>query len=117
MLDPVPLDTLKPILMQGHGLKTVTEHRQGHGLKTMTESPLPPVVGVKAHHPQRSLASVKGSEAVSVGVSKPVKRRSFVRPVLLSMGEGVLPKGRQRITGFESLVSQPQLPGPAYQGS
>ena len=59
MLDPVPLDTLKPILMQGHGLKTVTEHWQGHGLKTMTESPSPPVVGVKAHHPQGSLASVK----------------------------------------------------------
>ena len=47
MLDPVPLDTLKPILMQGHGLKTVTEHWQGHGLKTMTESPPPPVVSQK----------------------------------------------------------------------
>ena len=116
MLDPVPLDTLKPILMRGHGLKTVTEHWQGHGLKTMTESPPPPVVGVKAHHPQRSLASVKGSEAVSVGV-QPVKRRSSSRPVLMSMGEGALPRGRHGLIGCESLVSQPQLPGPAYKGS
>ena len=116
MLDPVPLDTLKPILMRGYGLKTITEHWQGHGLKTMTESPLPPVVGVKAHHPQRSLASVKGSEAVSVGV-RALTRRSSSRSVLISMGEGALPKGRHGLTGCESLVSQPQLPGPAYKGS
>ena len=119
MLDPVPLDTLKPILMQGHGLKTVTEHWQGHGLKTMTESPSPPV-GVKAHHPQRSLASVKGSEAVSVGIYGRLElftRRSQSRPVLISMGEGALPRGRHGLTGCESLVSQPQLPGPAYKGS
>ena len=119
MLDPVPLDTLKPILMQGHGLKTVTEHWQGHGLKTMTESPSPPV-GVKAHHPQRSLASVKRSEAVSVGIYgrfEPLNWRSPSRPVLMSMGEGALPKGRPGLTGCESLVSQPQLPGPAYKGS
>ena len=115
MLDPVPLDTLKPILMQGHGLKTVTEHWQGHGLKTMTESPSPPV-GVKAHHPQRSLASVKGSEAVSVGVQL-FTRRSSSRSVLISMGEGALPHGRHGLIGCESLVSQPQLPGPAYKGS
>ena len=118
MLDPVPLDTLKPILMRGHGLKTVTEPWQGHGLKTMTESPLPPVVGVKAHHPQRSLASVKGSEAVSeCGRLELLTRRSLSRPVLISMGEGALPKGRHGLTGCESLVSQPQLPGPAYKGS
>ena len=116
MLDPVPLDTLKPILMQGRGLKTVTEPWQGHGLKTMTESPLPPVVGVKAHHPQRSLASVKRSEAVSVGV-RLLTRRSWSRPVLMSMGEGALPRGRHGLIGCESLVSQPQLPGPAYKGS
>ena len=116
MLDPVPLDTLKPILMQGHGLKTVTEHWQGHGLKTMTESPPPPVVGVKAHHPQRSLASVKGSEAVSAGV-RLLTRRSPSRSVLISMGEGALPRGRHGFIGCESLVSLPQLPGPAYRGS
>ena len=115
MLDPVPLDNLKPILMRGHGLKTVTEHWQGHGLKTMTESTSPPV-GVKAHHPQRSLASVKRSEAVSVGV-RALNCRSWSRPVLMSMGEGALPRGRHGLTGCESLVSQPQLPGPAYQGS
>ena len=119
MLDPVPLDTLKPISMRGHGLKTVTEHWQGHGLKTMTESPLPPVVGVKAHHPQRSLASVKGSEAVSVGIYgrfEPLNWRSPSRSVLMSMGEAALPRGRHGLR-CESLVSQPQLPGPAYRGS
>ena len=117
MLDPVPLDTLKPILMRGYGLKTITEPWQGHGLKTMTESPSPPV-GVKAHHPQRSLASVKGSEAVSeCGRLGALNCRSLSRPVLISMGVGALPRGRHGLTGCESLVSQPQLPGPAYKGS
>ena len=97
------------------GVKATSDLVMGRQLTLSAQSHLPPV-GVKAHHSQRSLASVKRSEAVSAGVM-PLTRRSFVRPVLMSMEEGVLPRGRQRITGCESLVSQPQPPGPAYQGS
>ena len=106
-----PCDSLTLI----RGVKATSDLVMGRQLTLSAQSHLPPV-GVKAHHPQRSLASVKGSEAVSVGVL-PVKRRSSSRPVLMSMGEGALPRGRHGLIGCESLVSQPQLPGPAYKGS
>ena len=97
------------------GVKATSDLVMGRQLTLSAQSHLPPV-GVKAHHPQRSLASVKGSEAVSVGVRALICRSSS-RSVSISMGEGMLPHGRHGLIGCESLVSQPQLPGPAYQGS
>ena len=107
-----PRDSLTLI----RGVKATSDLVMGRQLTLSAQSHFPPV-GVKAHHPQRSLASVKGSEAVSVGRLELLTRRSPSRSVSISMGEGVLPKGRHGPIGCESLMSQPQLPGPAYRGS